>query len=93
MATRNKHILKGPGKGLELMRGLIKDSWKDLELVPVFRTVPKICLRYLQQITPIHTFFYKQHFYKKHQTEIAKNQANAKQHPEAEVIWLMKLYD
>ena len=38
-------------------------------------------------------FFYKQHFYKKHQTEIAKNQAKAKQHPEAEVIWLMKLYD
>ena len=68
------------------MKGLIKDSLKDLELVPVFRTVPKICLRYLQQITLIHTFFYKQHCYKKRQTKIAKNQANAKQHPETEVI-------
>ena len=38
-------------------------------------------------------FFYNQHFYKKRHTKIAKNQANAKQHPEAEVIRLMKLYD
>ena len=31
-------------------------------------------------------FFYKLHFYKQRQTEIAKkNQANAKQHPEVEL--------
>ena len=35
-----------------------------------------------------HAFFlYKQHFYKQHQTEIGKkNQAKAKQHPEAELL-------
>ena len=31
-------------------------------------------------------FFYRQHFYKQHQPEIGKNQANAKQHPEAELL-------
>ena len=31
-------------------------------------------------------FFYKQHFYKQLQAETAKNQANAKQHTEAELL-------
>ena len=32
-------------------------------------------------------FFYKQHFYRQHQAEIGKkNQAKAKQHPEAELL-------
>ena len=30
--------------------------------------------------------FDKQHFYKPHQAETGKNQANAKQHPEAELL-------
>ena len=30
-------------------------------------------------------FFYKQHFYRQWQAEIDKNQANAKQHPEAKL--------
>ena len=30
-------------------------------------------------------FFYKQHFFKQRQAEIGKNQAKAKQHPEAEL--------
>ena len=30
--------------------------------------------------------FFKQHFYKQHQAQIAKNQAKAKQHPEAELL-------
>ena len=29
---------------------------------------------------------YKQHFYKQRQAEIGKNQVNAKQHPEAELL-------
>ena len=33
-----------------------------------------------------YTFFYKQQFYKKRQAEIGKNQAKAKQHPEAELL-------
>ena len=31
-------------------------------------------------------FFYKQHFYQQRQAEIGKNQANTKQHPEAELL-------
>ena len=31
-------------------------------------------------------FFYKQHFCKQHQTVLAKNQANAKQQPDAELL-------
>ena len=35
----------------------------------------------------VHAFFlYKQHFYKQRQAEIGKNQAKAKQHPEAEFL-------
>ena len=32
----------------------------------------------------IHAFFNKQHFYKQRQVKIDKNQAKAKQHPEAD---------
>ena len=31
-------------------------------------------------------YIYKQHFYKQRQLKLAKNQANAKQHPEAEFL-------
>ena len=31
-------------------------------------------------------FLYKQHIYKQRQVEIGKNQANAKQHPETELL-------
>ena len=34
----------------------------------------------------IYTLFYKQHFYKQRQLKLAKNQANAKQHPEAKLL-------
>ena len=45
----------------------------------------------LFMIQKLHDFLYKQHFYKQRQAEIAKNQANAKQHPEAELL-LFKYY-
>ena len=38
------------------------------------------------QINPNIRFFYKQHFYNQHQWKLAKNQAKAKQHPEAELL-------
>ena len=31
-------------------------------------------------------FLYKQHFHKQRQVKLAKNQANAKQHPDAELL-------
>ena len=34
----------------------------------------------------LHGFSYKQHFYKQHQAELAKNQAKAKQDPEVEIL-------
>ena len=38
---------------------------------------------------PLYTFYlYKEHFYKQRQAEIGKNQANGKQHSEAEPYYL-----
>ena len=34
----------------------------------------------------LQAFFYKQHFYKQRQTELAKNQAKAKQHSKVELL-------
>ena len=36
----------------------------------------------------VHAFFYEQHFYKQRQVDISKNQAKAKQHPQAEFVLL-----
>ena len=36
-------------------------------------------------------FFYKQHFYKQRNTETGKNQANAKQHPEVELLEIIHI--
>ena len=38
------------------------------------------------QKTRYYTLFYKQHLYKQRQAELAKNQANAKQHPDAKLL-------
>ena len=38
------------------------------------------------QKTRYSTLFYKQHLYKQRQAELAKNQANAKQHPDAKLL-------
>ena len=40
---------------------------------------------FLQYASLHASFSYKQHFYKQHQANIGKNQANGKQHPEAEL--------
>ena len=34
----------------------------------------------------IYKLFYKEHYYKQRQLKLAKNQANAKQHPEAKLL-------
>ena len=47
-------------------------------------TCKKVAVDYAAFIFVLYTLVYKQHFYKQHQAEIGKNQANAKQHPEAE---------
>ena len=38
--------------------------------------------------TRLHTFFYKQHFKSSARLKLAKNQANVKEHPEAELLLL-----
>ena len=40
---------------------------------------------FLQYASLHASFSYKQHFHKQHHAKIGKNQANAKQHPEAEL--------
>ena len=37
-------------------------------------------------------FLYKQHFHKQRQAEIAKNEANAKQHPDPEACYLFTFF-
>ena len=37
-------------------------------------------------------FLYKQHFHKQRQAEIAKNEANAKQHPEAGLLLFIHIF-
>ena len=55
---------------------LFHDFWEDC-----FRK-----LKLLLAENRLHAFF-KQHFHKQHQAEIGKNQANAKEHPEAELLF------
>ena len=71
------------------MKGLMKGSGTSASLQSYAKNLSEISS---VNYTNTHVF-YKQHFYKQRQAEIAKNQANAKQHHEAEVTWLMKLSD
>ena len=41
---------------------------------------------HILQKTRYYTLFYKQHLHKQRQAELAKNQANAKQHPDAKLL-------
>ena len=52
----------------------------------------KSAVLYYFNVFVVHAFFHKQLFYKQPHLKLAKNQVNAKQHPEVELLLLFTFF-